>query len=149
MTDLLLAIAHHLLVFTLAGILAAELVLLRPGIERGRLEQIGRIDLSYGAIAGAIVVVGFLRVFFGFKGPEAYLGNWAFWMKIGAFVLVGLLSIQPTMSIIRWRRAAAGDAAYSVPADAVARSRTFLWAEVIVFALIPVFAAMMARGYGL
>jgi putative membrane protein len=149
MIDLLLAIAHRVLVFTLAGLLAAELVLLRPGIDRARLVLVSSIDRAYGGLAGAVIAVGVLRVFFGFKGSEAYLTNPAFWSKMGAFAIVGLLSIQPTMAIIRWRRAADADAGFAVPADAVARSRMFLWAEVVVFALIPVFAAMMARGYGL
>ena len=36
MTDLLLAIAHHLLAFGLVAILAGELVLVRPGIAAAR-----------------------------------------------------------------------------------------------------------------
>ncbi len=32
MTDLILAIAHHVCVFTLAGLLLAEVALLRPGM---------------------------------------------------------------------------------------------------------------------
>ncbi|WP_245502527.1 hypothetical protein [Mesorhizobium sp. M1A.F.Ca.IN.020.06.1.1] len=35
-TDLLLAIAHHLLVFSLAGIIGAEFVLVRGGLGRRR-----------------------------------------------------------------------------------------------------------------
>ena len=149
MTDLILAIAHHLLVFSLAGIIGAELVLLRPGLSRERLALIGRIDLSYGAVAGLILIVGFSRVYFGLKGPDAYLGNWVFQAKLGAFLVVGLLSIPPTISILRWRRAARSDAQFAVPEAGSARSRTFLWGEAVVFALIPVFAAAMARGYGL
>jgi putative membrane protein len=149
MVDLLLAIAHHLLVFGLVAILAAELALLRPGIRGERLRLVGGIDMAYGALATLLIIVGFLRVFLGFKGPDAYLPNWVFWAKIGAFVIVGLLSIQPTASILGWRNAAQGDPAYVVPAEGIARSRTFLWAEAVVFVLIPVFAAMMARGYGL
>ena len=149
MTDLILAIAHHLLVFSLAGILGAELVLLRPAISRERLDQLGRIDLAYGAVAGLIIVVGILRVFFGFKGPEAYLPNWTFWAKMAAFSVCGLLSIQPTIAILRWRRAAALTPDFQLPADGVAQSRRFLWAEAAVFVLIPIFAAAMARGYGL
>jgi putative membrane protein len=62
---------------------------------------------------------------------------------------VGLLSIQPTIAILKWRKAAAADPAFA-PSDAeVAKVRKVMLAELLVFALIPIFAAAMARGYGL
>ena len=51
MTDLILAIAHHLAVFTLVAIFAAEFALLRPGLEGKRLTQLGSLDRAYGATA--------------------------------------------------------------------------------------------------
>ena len=42
--DLLLAILHHFLVFTLAGLLAAELALVRPGLSGPNLALLGRVD---------------------------------------------------------------------------------------------------------
>lgn len=149
MLDLVLAISHHLAVFTLVGIVAAELVLLRPGITGVALQRLGRIDGAYGGVAMLVLLAGFLRVFLGAPGADYYLQNPVFWMKIGAFVLVGVLSIQPTIALVRWRREAKGAPAF-VPSDAaVARSRQFLLGEVLVLILIPVFAAAMARGYGL
>ncbi|HEY9235527.1 MULTISPECIES: DUF2214 family protein [Phenylobacterium] len=149
MTDLLLAIAHHLLVFGLAAILAAELAMIRPGLGGAALRRLGIVDLHYGLIAALILIVGFARVYMGAKGPEAYLGNWAFWAKIGAFVLVGLLSSLPTLRILQWRRRARAETGFVITETDVKAVRPFLIAEVAVFALIPTFAAMMARGYGL
>lgn len=149
MLDLVLAVAHHLAVFTLVGIIAAELVLLRPGITGPGLQRLGRIDGAYGGVAILVLLAGFLRVFFGASGADHYLQNPVFWMKIGAFILAGLLSIQPTIALVRWRREAKAAPGF-IPADAaVARSRRFLLGEVVVLAFIPIFAAAMARGYGL
>ena len=148
MTDLILAIVHHLLVFGLAAILAAELATIRPGLTGASLRRLGIIDMHYGLIATLILIVGFARVYMGVKGPEAYLGNWAFWAKIGAFAVVGLLSAPPTIRILQWRRRARADAAFAIGHDEVKAVRPFLVAEIAIFALIPVFAAMMARGYG-
>ena len=149
MTDLLLAIAHHLCVFTLAGLLVAEIVLLRPGMTRERIAQLGRIDTAYGIVAGLVIVVGVLRVIYGDKGADYYIHNWAFWLKMAAFLTVGLLSIPPTLSILGWGRSLKADANFSPPPARIARLRRFFAGELVAFAFIPAFAAAMARGYGM
>ncbi|MEX0628122.1 MAG: DUF2214 family protein [Cucumibacter sp.] len=149
MTDLLLAIAHHLAVFSLVAILAAEFAILRRGVKGTRVALLGTVDLFFGATAAVVLVVGFLRVFYGAAGPDYYLFNWVFWAKVGAFVLVGLLSLPPTLVFFRWRREALVNPDFSPPDDGVNRVRRFMLAEAVVLASIPVFAAMMARGYGL
>ncbi len=149
MLDLILAIAHHLLVFSLAAILAAELATVRVGLSGAALRRLGAMDLAYGAIAGGVIMVGFSRVFFGMKGPAAYLPNPFFWSKLGVFALVGLLSVPPTLRIIAWRRQSAADPAFSPSETEVAYVRRFVLAEACLFPLIPAFAAVMARGYGL
>lgn len=149
MTDLLLAVAHHLLVFSLAAILAIELATVRPGLSGAGLRRLGIVDMHYGLIATLILIIGFARVYMGVKDPEAYLGNWAFWAKIGAFVVVGLLSAPPTIRILQWRKRARAEPDFALGHAEVKAVRPYLVAEFAVFALIPVFAAMMARGIGL
>jgi len=149
MLDLVLAFAHHLAVFSLVGIIAAELALLRPGIAGATLQRIARIDAAYGGVAVLVLLAGFLRVFFGTAGSDYYFQNPVFWAKIGAFVLVGLLSIQPSISLARWRRLAKAAPDFAPAEAAVAQSRKFLLGEVLVLTLIPMFAAAMARGFGL
>lgn len=143
MTDLVLTVFHHLLAFSLAGVIAAEVVLVRPGLGGRALALLARIDAAYGLLAVLLVVIGVSRVYLGLKGWEFYAYNPTFWAKMAAFAAVGLLSIVPTIRILRWR-AAGGDA---VPEAEIRRVRSFIVAEVAVFALIPVFAAAMARGY--
>src|ERR1700743_3003183 len=105
MLDLVLAIVHHILVFSLFGVLFGEIVLVRKGVDMATLTRVGRIDLMYGAVAGLIVVVGFARGIFAAKGWPYYCTNLFFHLKVGTFVLIGLLSIPPTIAYIRWRRA--------------------------------------------
>ncbi|KQV09278.1 DUF2214 family protein [Devosia sp. Root105] len=148
MTDLILAIAHHLAVFTLVAIFAAEFALLRPGLEGKRLRQLASLDRAYGATAMLVIVVGIVRVIFGSAGWEYYVGNWVFWAKMIAFLGVGLASIQPTVSIMRWRKAAMADAGFSPSPAEVSGSRRFLYLQGALLVFIPSFAAAMARGYG-
>jgi len=149
MTDLTLAIAHHLLVFSLAGVLAFEIGVIRPGMASGDVARVSRADRWYGALAVAILLVGFTRAIFAAKGWAYYSVNVLFMAKMAAFAVVGLLSIVPTVAIVRWRRASADDPAFSPALPGIGSIRRVLWAEVAVFAFIPAFAAAMARGYGL
>ena len=147
-TDLILAITHHLLIFALAGIIAVESVLIQQDLSAKTIGLLARIDRSYGMIAMLIIVIGICRVLFGLKGWEFYVYNWAFWAKMTAFAAVGLLSIHPTMRFIAWNRALSGDGAFRVPEAELATVRRYMRGEVVFFLLIPVFAAIMARGIG-
>lgn len=123
MFDLSLAIGHHLLIFVLFGVLSAELVLVAPSLDNVTIARTARIDLWYGIVAGSIVLVGFARAIFAAKG-------WNY-------------SIPPTLNYLAWQRSS------RVPTGAqIAFVRRFLWAQVVLFALLPIFAAAMARGFG-
>ena len=141
-TDLGLAALHHLLVFGLAAMLVAEAVLLRGPLTADAIPRLAKLDGGYGLCAGLLLVVGLARVFLGVKGEDFYLHNPWFHAKVGTFVLVGLLSILPTIRYARWKKAkVAPDAA------ALARTRTILRIELVGLAVIFVLAAAMAR-YG-
>ena len=143
MLDLALAIGHHLLIFGLFGVLFAELIAVRRGMDAAAVARIAAVDLWYGILAGLIVIVGFSRAVFAAKGWRYYEHNGFFWAKIATFALIGLLSVPLTVRFIQWRRAAVA------PSDDQVRAvRRYLHAEVALFALLPAFAAAMARGYG-
>lgn len=144
-TDLVLAIFHHFLAFLLASVLAAEWALIRPGLGGRSLALVGRLDAAYGGLAGMLILIGILRVFFGLKGWEYYVYNTMFWAKMASFAAVGLLSIGPTVRILRWRKAAT-DAAYIVPDAEIETARSYIKIQVVGFTLILAFAAAMARG---
>lgn len=148
MLDLILAGLHHLAVFTLIAVFASEFVLLRPGLEGRRVGQLSAIDAAYGAAAGIVIIVGIIRVIFGASGWEYYVFNAAFWAKMAAFAAMGGVSAIPTRAYIGWRKAYAADQSFNPPDDEVRRMRGFLFVEVGLVALVPLFAAAMARGYG-
>ena len=147
-TDLALAIVHHLLVFMLAGVLAFEIGTVTLSIKGDEILRVGRVDNWYGILAGVIIVVGFVRATVAAKGWAYYEVNIFFWAKLATFLVIGLLSIPPTVAIIRWRNALKSDAGFAPAAEAIRRVRRYLWTEAVLFLLLPVFAAAMARGYG-
>ena len=147
LTDLILAILHHLAIVSLIAILAFESALLRPGISPENLSRVIRIDAAYGVTAALVIVFGICRVIWGIKGAAFYLSNPWFWAKMASFALIGLLSIPPTLALLKWRKAGKLDAAFLPPPGEIARLRVFIGAEVALLWLVVIFAAAMAR-YG-
>ena len=147
--DAFLASLHHICVFGLFVILAAEMTLVRPGISADSVMRVARIDGMYGLLAGLALVAGGLRVFYGAKGAEFYTHNPIFWMKLGLFVVIGLLSIPPTLSYIRWRKALRSNPNALPNASAIQATRKLIHIELALLFLLPTLAAMMARGIGM
>jgi putative membrane protein len=141
---LLAASAHHILAVTLVGILAAELALVsRKALTPEDSRFLTRIDLVYGLVALALLLIGLWRAYAFEKGLEFYLTSPWFWLKLGSFLLVALLSIPPTLRFRAWARP---DAPLPGP-EAIAGVRRWVMAEAALLLLIPVAAALMARGY--
>jgi putative membrane protein len=149
MTDLLLACLHHLVVFALVAIPAVELALMRGQVGALRVRHLARLDATYGVLAGLILAIGFARVFHGAKGSAFFLHNPVFWAKLACFGALGLVSIVPTVRVLRWKKAVTRDAGFVVGQDDLASTRRWLQVELALFVPIPLLAAAMARGVGL
>ncbi len=146
--DALLAVFHHICVFGLFVILAAEMTLVRPGIAADSVMRVARIDGMYGLLAGLALVAGGLRVFYGAKGADFYTHNPVFWTKLGLFVVIGLLSIPPTLNYIRWRKALRNNP-NALPDDAaIQATRKLIHIQLALLFILPMLAALMARGIG-
>jgi putative membrane protein len=145
--DALLAYAHFLAILFLTAVLCAELAVYRQELAAPMARRLQRIDLFFGIAALLVIVTGIARIVFGLKGADFYLHNPIFWTKMGLFLLVGLLSIAPTVHYLRW------NATLSAGADSIrdkpstyGRIRSLLLAEIVVLAFIPLCAALMSRG---
>ena len=142
--DAALAIGHHLAVFGILAVLVAEWSLVRPGITADGIRRVGRIDRAYGVLAAAVLGVGVARVLAGAKDASFYTGNPVFWAKMNVFLVIGLLSIWPTIRFLRWQRADAPP-----PGDAEVRTaQRLVQAQLVLFVALPALAALMARGIG-
>jgi putative membrane protein len=148
MADLTLTVLHFVLIFALVGVLGAEAGLVHEKMDATQANRVAVLDRSYGIAAGLLLVVGFLRVFYGAKGAAFYLENPIFWAKIAAFALVGALSIPPTIKFIAWQRHARKEPGFRPAAADVRGVRRLIVAQGAMIIVIPVLAALMARGYG-
>jgi len=144
--DALLHFFHFLCIFALASILVSELVLLRQSLARDRFKQLQALDRWYGIVATLIIVSGLCLLFFGAKGSAFYSHNPVFWTKMALIAVVAGLSAIPTIAYIRWDKQINPDGSVTVADAEYRRIRGFLWAQVWIFAFIPLCAALMANG---
>ena len=143
MTDLILAVLHHILILGLITMLVMERTLL--GATPVNVRRLAGLDAGYGLTALLIIVIGVCRVLYGARGWTFYEGNPWFWAKIGAFAAVGLASLPPTLAFLKWRRALKADAAFEPPANEIASARRLTGVQLLLLALVLIAAAAMAR----
>lgn len=148
MSSVVFAFIHHLALIILFACLFSEHLLLKPDINTNAMRTVIRIDMIYGISAIALVIAGILRVVYFEKGYQFYLNNWAFYIKIGLFILVGLLSILPTISFLQWRKQ------LQTGQTPIIEDRKFrllihiIRAELLLVVLILPLAVLMAKGFG-
>lgn len=142
------AFLHHLAAFTLVSALAVEFILIRDEINVQRARRMRVVDAVFGASAGMVLVVGFLRVFYFEKGAAFYFSNVPFLAKLALFVVIGLLSIYPTLEFLSWGKALKAGQVPVVDAGKLRNIRTVMHWELVGVVLLIVCAALMARGVG-
>ena len=148
-SDALLAYLHYISIFTMIVFLTAEAVVLRPGMTPEIRQRLARYDAVFGFAALAVLVTGLLRVFYGAKGYTFYVHNPVFHVKVGLFILVGLLSIIPTITILRWKKQGKTLPDFVPTPSEIAKTRRWVMIESHLIIFIPLAAVLMARGIGM
>jgi putative membrane protein len=142
----LFAFLHHLCAFTLVSAVAIEFTLIRQELTVALARRLQVTDLVLGVAAGALFIVGLLRVFYFEKGASYYFHSHAFLTKLSLFIIVGLLSIIPTMEFLSWRDAIKAGQVPVMDAGKRRRVTAVLHAELAAIVVILLCAAIMARG---
>jgi putative membrane protein len=95
-----------------------------------------------------ILAVGLLRVFRFEKGAYYYFHSVPFFAKMSLFVIVGLLSIYPTVEFLSWRRSLKQGRAPVVSERKLRLIRSLIHWELAGIVFLIAAAALMARGIG-
>jgi putative membrane protein len=148
MLEPLLAYAHYAAFMAVVVFLTAEGVLCRMDwLNAAGVRRLARLDVLYGLSALALLLTGLARTWWGMKGAGWYWSHPLLHLKLTLFVVVGLLSIQPTLRLLRWRRVL--EATGALPQEAEVRSvRRRLMVQAHLLALVPLAAVFLARGWG-
>ncbi len=143
MTDLILAILHHVLVFGLVAMMMATRVML--GLRPIAALRLARLDAGAGALSALVLAVGVARVVWGGKGWTYYETNPFFWAKIVCFGVIGLLTVPGTIAFLRWRKATVADAAFQPDPAEAARLRRLTGLQTLFLIVLLGCAAAIAR----
>jgi putative membrane protein len=142
--EIILRYFHFVSIFTIVGTLVSEHVLLKSEMKRSEIGRLSRIDAIYGIAALVLLCVGLTLWLSGAGKPSVYYTkNWIFHTKITLFLVVGLLSIYPTVFFIKNRKGNPEEVV-AVPKVVVMMLRM----ELLLLAIIPLLAGLMARGIG-
>ena len=77
------------------------------------------------------------------------MSNPWFHAKITLFVVIGLCSIPPTLSFLRWQKQARQQPGFVPSESEIRRARRWVMIESHLFILLPLCAVLMARGIGM
>lgn len=146
--EAILAYVHITAILTLVVFLSSEAALCRAEwMNETVVKRLALVDRIYGIAAGAVLVTGLLRIYLGAKGSGYYWHNWLLHAKLGMFIVVGLVSIIPTIRFIRWRKLL--DATGALPsAEEVRATRKLVMVQAHIVPIIPLAAVFLARGFG-
>jgi putative membrane protein len=128
--------------------LVLERRLIRPQPDRRDAIWMVITDIVYGIAALGVLGTGILRVLYFGQGSSFYTENPLFWWKVGAYLAVGTLSLYPTITYILWAIPLRKGELPQVTESLATRLKWILNIEILGFALIPLLAALMARGVG-
>ncbi|EJL80492.1 putative membrane protein [Polaromonas sp. CF318] len=146
--EALLAYAHLLAILTMVVFLASEAALCRvEWLNAAVVERLGKIDMVYGISAGLVLATGLARVFLGSKGAAWYAHNPLLYLKLAMFLVIGLISIKPTLMFVRWRRALRANGALPDAVE-VKKARRLVMVQAHILPFIPLVAVFLARGFG-
>jgi putative membrane protein len=145
----LFAFVHHIAAFTLFAAIVTELLLVRDRLTLVSARRLQLTDIVLGISAGALLVVGLLRVFYFEKGAYYYFHSWAFSVKFGLFIVVALISIIPTIEFLSWRKAISSGQVPALSDEKRRRLSAILHWELIGLSVIILCAVLMARGIGM
>jgi putative membrane protein len=139
-TFLIVRYLHFIGIFLVVAALFFEAIYVTKEMTAKQLKLLTKIDGLYGL--GEILTTGMgLWMWLGELGkPASFYGdNWVFTLKFSLFILVGLLSIYPTVFFIKKAKM---EEIVQVPTII----KKLIYIELIIVFIMPWLAGLMARG---
>ena len=132
---------HYLGIIILSLGLATEYALIKPKISKVAVPRLDIADKVYALGAVIIFATGLLLVFWVGKPASFYSSNHLFYLKFSLFLIIGGLSIQPTLFIKRLKRE------HEEMISVTPLTRRLIKAQIIILILIPFLGIAMGFYY--
>ena len=146
--EAILAYLHLLAILTMVVFIASEAALCRvEWLNAAVIERLAKVDLVYGIAAITVLATGVARTWWGVKGTAWYWTNPLLHIKLTLFIVIGILSIFPTLTYIRWRKTLRANGALPAQAE-IRKTRKLVMVQAHLIAVIPLVAVFLARGFG-
>ena len=146
--EAILAYLHLLAILTMVVFISSEAALCRvQWLNAAVVERLAKIDRVYGIAALAVIATGVARTVWGVKGSAWYWTNPLLHAKLTLVVVIAVISIFPTLTFIRWRKALRDNGALPGEAE-IRKTRKLVMVQAHLLAIIPLIAVFLARGYG-
>jgi len=148
-TNFLFTYLHYISFILVGAALFTELLLVKSQVSKANLARIVKADGVYGIFSIVLVTTGLIRVYYFGKGSDYYFSNWIFNLKFSLFILVGLLSILPTVQFLKLNKKfkqEPKETQINIPNYSKIRISVIL--EFFILLLIPFLAILMANGVG-
>lgn len=142
----LFAFLHHLCAFTLVSAVAIEFALIRSELTLASARRLQVTDMVLGIAAGALPVIGLLRVFFFEKGADYYFHSHAFTAKFSIFVAIGVAVDHTDRRVSIVARGVEGGQVPVVSAKKLRLMTAVIHGELLSIVIILLCAAVIARG---
>lgn len=140
--DVLVLYLHILGFLILFGTLLFEHLFLHSRMLKKQIKRLAAVDLAYGLAAVLVLVTGLLLWFVVGKPAEEYTGNYLFHIKVTLFVIIGLISIHPTLFFLKHRKSE------QKKIDVPVTVKWALRAQLVLLLLIPLLVALKQTGFG-
>ncbi|TRX59402.1 DUF2214 family protein [Fulvivirga sp. M361] len=134
---------HFIGVFTIVSCIVAQHLLIAPEVSRAKMKRLLVLDRIYGVSSIVVVMAGLSLWFWLGKPAEYYSKNWILYLKVGLFIIVGVLSIIPTRFFSKHHKGEPDD---TVVIPGIIKK--VIRIELLLMFLIPLLATLMASGKG-
>ena len=146
--EAILAYLHLLAILTMVVFISSEAALCRvQWLNAAVVERLAKVDRVYGIAAIMVLLTGVARTVWGVKGTAWYWTNPLLHVKLTLFIVVGVISIFPTLTYFRWRKALRATGTLPSETD-IQKTRKLVMVQAHLIALIPLVAVFLARGFG-
>lgn len=142
--DIFVRYLHFLSILIVVSAVVSEHLLARRRMSRKEIAVLAKVDALYGIAAIVVLLTGIAQWFWTGKPAGFYTPNPVFHVKVTLFVIVGLVSIAPTMFFVKNRK---GDPEEEI--DVPTKVVMCLRVEMLLLFLIPLLGVLVGRGVGI